>query len=142
MKRRDLITLLDYRWGRERNDQGVAHMTTQVIAIADRRRRAMIDQWVHNPDWVLVQVESPEMLRGKIHNITAESEARIGRVGSHRQRSVIMLEGGPDRDRTWSVWVRATFLNYKLAYLAFVSHAYGVTLTGDDVPGYEVDHLS
>lgn len=117
-------------------------MTTQVIAIADRRRRAMIDQWVHKPDWVLVQVESPEMLPGIVGNITAEAEARIGRVGSHRQRSVIMLEGGPDRDRTWSVWVRAAFSNYKAAYLAFISHAYGVTLTGDDLPGYQVDHLS
>jgi hypothetical protein len=117
-------------------------MTTQVIAIADRRRRAMIDQWVHDPTWSLVQVESPDMLRGKVHNITAEAQARIGGVGSHRLRSVIMLEGGPDRDRTWSVWVRATFSNYKTAYLTFISHAYGVTLTGDDVPSYEVDHLS
>jgi hypothetical protein len=117
-------------------------MTTQVIAIADRRRRAMVNQWVHNPAWALVQVESPDMLRGKVHNITAEADARIGRVGSHRERSVIMLEGGPDRDRTWSVWVRATFSMYKPAYLAFISHAYGVTLSGDDVPGYEVDHLS
>jgi len=71
-------------------------MTTQVIAIADRRRRAMINQWVHHPAWALVQVESPDMLRGKVHNITTESEARIGRVGSHRERSVIILEGGPD----------------------------------------------
>jgi hypothetical protein len=113
-----------------------------VIAIADRRRSAMIGQWVRDPTWMLVQVESPEMLRGKVHNITAEAEARIRRVGSHRERSVIMLEGGPDRDRTWSVWVRATFSNYKAAYLAFISHAYAVALTGDDVPGYEVDHLS
>lgn len=117
-------------------------MTTQVIVIADQRRRAMIDQWVHNPDWALVQVESPDMLRGKVHNITTEAQARVGRVGSHRERSVIMLEGGADRDRTWSVWVRASFSNYKLAYLAFIRHAYGVTLTGDDVPGYQVDHLS
>jgi hypothetical protein len=117
-------------------------MTTQVIAIADRRNRAMIHQWVQDNTWVLVQVESPEMLHGRIHDITGESEARVGRVGSHRQRSVIMLEGGPDRDRTWSVWVRASFSNYKQAYLAFISHAYGVTLTGNDVPGYQVDHLS
>jgi hypothetical protein len=117
-------------------------MTTQVIAIADRRRRTLINQWVHNPAWVLVQVESADMLRGKVHNITAQAEARTGRVGSHRERSVIMLEGGPDRDRTWSVWVRATFSKYKPAYLVFISHAYGVTLSGDDVPGYEVDHLS
>jgi hypothetical protein len=117
-------------------------MTTEVIAIADRRRRVIIDQWAHNPAWALVQVESSDMLRGKVHNLTAEAEARIGRVGSHRERSVIMLEGGPDRDRTWSVWVRASFSKYKPAYLAFISQAYGVTLTGDDVPGYEVDHLS
>lgn len=117
-------------------------MTTQVIAIADRRRRALIQQWVHDPAWVLVQVESADMLRGKAHNLSAAAEARSGRVGSHRERSVIMLEGGPDRDRTWSVWVRATFSNYKAAYLAFVSHAYGVTLGDDDIPGYEVDHLS
>ena len=64
-------------------------MTMQVIAIADRRRFARIDQWVHNPDWTLVQVESPDMLRGKVYNIKAE--ARIGRAGSHRERSVIML---------------------------------------------------
>ncbi len=117
-------------------------MTTSVIAIADRRRRAMITQWVQNPDWVLVQVESADMLRGKVHNLAADAAARTGRVGSHRERSVIMLEGGPDRDRTWSVWVRATFSNYKTAYLAFISHAYGATLSGDDIPGYEVDHLS
>jgi hypothetical protein len=117
-------------------------MTTQVIQIAERRRRAMINQWVHHPVWALVQVMSPDMLWGKVQDITGEAEARIGRVGSHRERSVIMLEGGPDRDRTWSVWVRATFSKYKPAYLAFISHAYGVTLTGDDVPGYEVDHLS
>ena len=121
---------------------GAVHMTTQVIAIADRRGRAMINQWVHAPDWALVQVENLDMLRGNVHNITAEAEARIGRVGTHRERSVIMLEGGPDRDRTWSVWVRATFSNYKVAYLTFISHAYGVTLMGDDVPGYQVDHLS
>ncbi len=117
-------------------------MTRQVIEIVDRRRRAMIEQWVHKPDWVLVQVESPETLQGKVRNIATEAEARIGRVGSHRQRSVIMLEGGPDRDRTWSVWVRAGFSNYKAAYLAFISHAYGITLTGDDLPGHQVDHLS
>jgi hypothetical protein len=115
---------------------------TQVIAIADRRRRAMINQWVHDPDWTLVQVESPDILRGSVHNITGEAEARIGRVGAHRQRSVIMLESGPDRDRTWSVWVRAAFSNYKAAYLTFISQAYGVTLIGDTIPGYEADHLS
>jgi hypothetical protein len=115
---------------------------TSVIAIADRRRRVLIDQWVHNPVWALVQVESPEMLRGKVHNLTGAADARSGRVGGHRERSVIMLEGGVDRDRTWSVWVRATFSNYKAAYLAFISQAYGVKLTGNDVPGYDVDHLS
>jgi hypothetical protein len=117
-------------------------MSTQVIVIADRRRRAIIDDWVHKPDWVLVQAESPEMLRGKVQDLTSEVGARIGRVPGHQERSVMMLEGGSDRDRTWSVWVRASFSNYKAAYLSFVSHAYGVTLSGDDVPGYEVDHLS
>lgn len=117
-------------------------MTTQVIVIADQRRRAMIDQWVRSPEWALVQVESPDMLHGKVRNITAEAGGRAGRISSHRERSVIMLEGGSDRDRTWSVWVRATFSNYKQAYLAFIHHAYGVALTGEDVPGYQVDHLS
>jgi len=117
-------------------------MSAQVIAIADRRRRALIDQWVHDPTWALVQVESPVMLRGKIHNITGEAEARVGQVGSHREGSVIMLEGGTDRDRTWSVWVRATFSNYKPAYLTFIKHAYDIAPSGDDLLGYEVDHLS
>lgn len=114
----------------------------QIIAIAERRRRVLIQQWAHDPTWVLVQVESASMLKGKAYNLTAEVDARSGRVGRHRECSVIMLEGGQDHDRTWSVWVRATFSRYKAAYLAFISHAYGVTLTGDDLPGYEVDHLS
>lgn len=117
-------------------------MKTQVIAIADRRRRALINQWVQNPLWVLVQTESLEMLKGKVHNITGETGAHTGRVGTHLERSVIMLEGGPDRDRTWSVWARCGFSNYNQAYRDFIKQAYGITLIGDDLPGYQVDHIS
>ena len=117
-------------------------MTAQLFAIADRRRRALVNQWVHDPTWALVQVESLGMVHGSVHNITAEAEARVGRVGYHRERSVVMLEGGADRDRTWSVWVRATFSNYKMAYLTFIGHAYEIKTDDDDLTGYEVDHLS
>jgi len=53
-----------------------------------------------------------------------------------------MIEGGADRNQTWSVWVRASFSNYKAAYLAFISRAYGATVGDNDLPGYDVDHLS
>jgi hypothetical protein len=117
-------------------------MSTQVIAIADRRRRALINQWASDPGWTLIQVENPQMLAGRAADLTGQAMARAGRVGRHRERSVIVLQGGADRDATWSVWVRATFSNYKAAYLTFISQAYGIALTGDDIPGYEADHLS
>lgn len=82
------------------------------------------------------------MLLGVAHNISQEVDAQLGRVGSHRERSVIMLQAGTDPDTTWSVWARAGFSNYKAAYLTFIRKAYGPALTGDDVPGYDVDHIS
>jgi len=115
---------------------------TQAIQIADRRRHSLVRQWVQEPDWVLAQVDSPGMLQGRAHDISGDAEAQAGRVGVHRLGSVIMLEGGTDRDRTWSVWARASFSNYKAAYLAFLRHAYRVTASADDLPGYQVDHLS
>jgi hypothetical protein len=116
-------------------------MTPQLLLITERRRRALIQQWVNDPN-TMVQVSSPEKLGGVLHNISPEPGACIGQLGNHRERSALMVQGGPDRDRTWSVWVRATFSNYKAAYLTFIRHAYGVALTGDDLPGYQVDHLS
>lgn len=115
---------------------------TSVLSIADRRRTALIQMWVRDSFSVQVQVESSAQLLGIAHNISGAADARLARVGTHRERSVIMLQAGPNRDTQWSVWVRAGFSNYKRAYLAFVSMAYGLHLTGDDIPGYEVDHLS
>ena len=117
-------------------------MTTPQIAIADRRRRALIQKWVNDPLWTLVQVENAEMLHGKIHDLSGYTEASTGRLAPHRARSVIMIEGSRDRDQTWSVWVRAGFTNYRCAYRAFVQHAYGIANVDNAWVGYQIDHLS
>ncbi len=115
---------------------------TSTLSIANRRREILISMWVKDPFSVQTQVDTHDMALRVAHNISDEAEALTDTVGSHRPRSVFVLKAGSDPDRTWSVWVRAGFSNYKAAYLAFINEAYGVAMTGDDIPGYQVDHLS
>ncbi|WGD52724.1 hypothetical protein QA641_01865 [Bradyrhizobium sp. CB1650] len=111
-----------------------------LAAIIERRRTALISQWVRDP-LVLVQVEAPVALPGLVFVDPDGSSAASGKLGRRAFTSCALVRGGSDRDSSWSAWVAADYSSYRAAYLAFIRDAYGINATAADLVGWDVDHL-
>ncbi|GLQ54660.1 hypothetical protein [Devosia nitrariae] len=112
-----------------------------LAAIIDRRRLALIQSWVANP-LVQVQVESPMVLPRLVFiNDETGQSGSVGQVGRRAMTNTAIVEGGPDKDRSWSVWVASGYSSYQKAYLAFIHTAYGIDRGPADLAGYDIDHL-
>lgn len=112
-----------------------------LAAIIDRRRHALIQSWVANP-LVQVQVESPMVLPRLVFiNDETGQSGSVGQIGRRAMTNTAIVEGGPDKDRSWSVWVASDYSGYQKAYLAFIRTAYGIKCGPADLIGYDIDHL-
>ncbi|PWR18993.1 hypothetical protein [Zavarzinia compransoris] len=63
--------------------------------------------------------------------------------GQLDRRSIanVVIMAGSDRPHDASLWVRASYRDYRGAYIAFLKKIYGLTVTPQDLAPYDVDHL-
>jgi len=115
-------------------------MTVSPISIMERRRGALIAQWIRDP-LVMVQVESPAILPRLVFLDDRGQTAEVSAVGQYRQTNVVIVSRPGDPDRNASVWVRATYQGYRAAYIGFLNQVYGTQATSADLAGYQIDHL-
>jgi hypothetical protein len=111
-----------------------------LAAIIERRRAALISQWVRDP-LVLVQVEAPAALPGLVFLEPGDSGAVSDKLGRRAFSSCALVRGHSDRDSSWSTWVAADYRDYRAAYLAFIRAAYEIDARAADLAGWDVDHL-
>ncbi len=115
-------------------------MAESPISIMERRRKALIAQWIRDP-LVMVQVESPDALPVLVFLDDLGEKAEVGAVGRRRQTDTVIVSRPGDPDRNASVWVRATYVGYRTAYIGFLDQVYGTEATQADLVGYDIDHL-
>jgi len=111
-----------------------------VSQIVAGRRRALLDEFTKGfPP--LVEVEGPAGLAGLMHLDEFDSSGAAGPVGRRRMDNVMMVPGRPGAPHSASVWVRASYTDYREAYAAFLHAAYGLTARPADLMPYDIDHL-
>lgn len=115
-------------------------MTVSPISIMERRREALIAQWIRDP-LVMVQVESPAALPVLVFLDDRGQAAEVGAVGQRRQTDTVIVSRPGDPHRNASVWVRATYRSYRTAYIGFLNQVYDTQATPADLAGYDIDHL-
>lgn len=115
-------------------------MAASPISIMERRREALIAQWIQDP-LVMVQVESPAALPITVFLDDYGKTAEVGSVGQRSQTDTAIVSRPGDPDRNASVWVRATYRGYRTAYVGFLNQVYGTQATTADLVGYDIDHL-
>ncbi len=87
---------LDLRSGFRRNEE--AGVADSPISIMERRREALIGQWIRDP-LVMVQVDSPAALPVLVFLDDRGRTAEVGAVGQHSQTDAVIVSrpGDPDR---------------------------------------------
>jgi hypothetical protein len=115
-------------------------MAVSPTSIMERRREALIAQWIRDP-LIVVQVEAPGALPVTAYLDDNGKTAEIGGVGQRSQTDTVIVSRPGDPDRNASVWVRATYRGYRTAYVGFLNQVYGTQATTADLAGYDIDHL-
>src|SRR5690349_7697059 len=95
---------------------GGGPMTRQII---ERRRQALLASWLQDP-LIMVQVEAPDALPSLIALGPDGDIVEAGKVGRRQVTNCAMLRGNGDKDRTWAVWVAASYPDYRKAYIEFL----------------------
>lgn len=114
--------------------------TASVLQIIQRRREALIRQWIADP-LVQVQIENPEALGSLTFLDDGSGPTTVAQVGRRRRTSVAMASRPGNPDEAASVWVASSYQGYTGAYLGFLKAAYGVDADSSALAGFDIDHM-
>lgn len=110
---------------------------SQIIA---RRRQCLLSDFVRGIP-PLVEVESAAGLGSLMHLDEFLPGAAPSGLGRRATGNVVMITGAASQTDTATLWVRASYSDYRAAYAAFMRSNYGLTVTSADLAAYDVDHL-
>ncbi len=89
----------------------------------------------------LVEVESAAGLGTLMHLDDFAPGSMPTALGRRATGNVVMVPGPAGQPHAASVWVRASYSDYRGAYAAFLHSAYKIAVTPADLSIYDVDHL-
>ena len=112
-----------------------------VSAIVQRRREALLRDFVRNAVPPLLQVENPSILGQLTFLEEFEEDEEEIPLCRRAPGSVVIRQGPGNPDSEATLWVAASYRGYRSAYRAFLKQVYGVTATKSDLAPYDVDHL-
>lgn len=125
--------------------RGVQRMAKEVEDLVIRRNRAIISQWVQNPNMIVSAVDVTELpLLVSLYN--HNSKPKIMALGNIDLNNAFMLKSEGNPDYNASIWVRCGkkgchYTEYRAAYRKFLEQAYNIKIEKKDPEGREVDHL-
>lgn len=110
-----------------------------ILAVAQSRQIALVSAW-KNDSYFPVQVESPHVL-GQVVFLEEHPSQHVSQVERRRSANVVCVCRAGNPDRNASLWVAASYSDYRAAYAAFVRQVYKIPATKQDLIGYDADHL-
>lgn len=109
-------------------------------AIIARRRDKLLNDFVRGIP-PLVEAESAAGLGSLMHLDEFQPGATPAGLGRRATGNVVMVAGPAGQPDAASLWVRASYSDYRGAYAAFIQSTYGLTVTPAELGAYDVDHL-
>jgi hypothetical protein len=111
-----------------------------IRAIITRRAQAILMDWRQDP-LLQVLVESPAVLSDVLYLLDDGTPGAADRLGRRSVGNVAIWRRHGDPDSRTSLWVRASYSDYRSAYLGFVREVYQIAATAEDLAGFQIDHL-
>lgn len=111
-----------------------------IDEIIHQRKAALLHEFAHGAMPPLVEVEDSKGLGSLMHLDEFGAGAAGGSLGRRWTGNVVMVAGN-GRPHGASLWVRASYKDYRAAYIAFIKSAYGLAITPVALAHYDIDHL-
>lgn len=108
--------------------------------IVEQRKGALLSDFTHGSSPPLVEVEDLQGM-GSLQHLDEFGAGSAARGLGRRSTGNVVMVSGNGRPHGASVWVRASYSDYRTAYIAFIRAAYGISITSQDLAAYDVDHL-
>ncbi len=109
-------------------------------AIIARRTQAILMDWRLDP-LLQVLVESPAVLSDVLYLLDDGTPGGVDTLGRRAMSNVAIWRRPGNPDSRTSLWVRASYSDYRAAYLGFVRAVYQMDATIADLAGFQIDHL-
>lgn len=111
-----------------------------VAAIVQRRRQNLLTTFVRSTP-PLVEVEDAQGLGRLLMLDEFHEGAATGALGRRGLGNVVMVAAAPGQPDSATLWVRASYGDYRSAYAAFLRENYQISVSASDLAAYDVDHL-